>query len=404
MGRKAAARRIGAIARLILAAMLMVVLAAPESGFQVLGPTPALADDDGGDDGDDGDRGARSDRGGRDRAGSSRSPRVARQARAPSRSTVVALGLPDAAQAAVLQRGFVLLADARLDAIQTRMQRFRVPADMSVAAGLRFLRERGASQADVNATYRPQAKAGEACGEGRSCTPFEMISWPGGGDAACDADPSVGLVETAVDLESEALAGQDVTVLDLKPEGRRQSGTPHGTAVAALISGARNGPAEGLLPDARLLIAVPYYRNSRGNDIAEVFDVVRAIDALIARGPHVVNLSLSGPYNAVLEQVVGAAVGRGIAVVAAAGNPGATARPLYPAAFDSVVAVTAEDGATIAAGAATMAVAVDTAAAAAAGMVVVTKSQIHSWRGSFGRAMKPPEITAKSSTAVNSMG
>jgi subtilisin family serine protease len=86
---------------------------------------------------------------------------------------------------------------------------------------------------------------------------------------------------------------------------------------------------------------VPYYRSSRGQDQAEAFDIVRAIDLLMKRKPHVINLSLAGPPNAVVERALQQAVALGVPVVAAAGNSGSGARPLYPAAYDAAVAVTA---------------------------------------------------------------
>ena len=57
----------------------------------------------------------------------------------------------------------------------------------------------------------------------------------------------------------------------------------------------------------------------------------------------VINLSLSGPANEVLQKAIAAAQARGIVIVAAAGNNGAGAEPSYPAAYPGVVAVTAVD-------------------------------------------------------------
>lgn len=54
-------------------------------------------------------------------------------------------------------------------------------------------------------------------------------------------------------------------------------------------------------------------------------------------------MSFSGAHNAVLEKAVEAASANGIALVAAAGNNGPRAAPLFPAAFESVIAVTAVD-------------------------------------------------------------
>ncbi len=57
----------------------------------------------------------------------------------------------------------------------------------------------------------------------------------------------------------------------------------------------------------------------------------------------VINVSLVGPRNALLERVVASLVSRGHLIVAAVGNDGPAAPPLFPAAYDGVVGVTAVD-------------------------------------------------------------
>jgi len=57
----------------------------------------------------------------------------------------------------------------------------------------------------------------------------------------------------------------------------------------------------------------------------------------------VVNISLVGPANAMLENVTRAILARGHLLVAAVGNDGPAARPLYPAAYAGVIGVTGVD-------------------------------------------------------------
>ena len=61
------------------------------------------------------------------------------------------------------------------------------------------------------------------------------------------------------------------------------------------------------------------------------------------RGVRVINLSLSGPPNKLLEKAIAAAIASDVVIVAAAGNKGPGAEPAYPAAYPGVVAVTAVD-------------------------------------------------------------
>ncbi len=57
----------------------------------------------------------------------------------------------------------------------------------------------------------------------------------------------------------------------------------------------------------------------------------------------VINISLVGPSNEPLRAAVATLVGRGYLIVAAVGNDGPAAKPLYPASFPGVVGVTAVD-------------------------------------------------------------
>jgi subtilisin family serine protease len=57
----------------------------------------------------------------------------------------------------------------------------------------------------------------------------------------------------------------------------------------------------------------------------------------------VINVSLVGPDNAALEQIVRTLTSRGYVLVAAVGNDGPAAPPLYPASYPHVVGVTAVD-------------------------------------------------------------
>jgi len=52
----------------------------------------------------------------------------------------------------------------------------------------------------------------------------------------------------------------------------------------------------------------------------------------------VVNISLAGPYNRTLDRGIQRAVDKGMIIVAAVGNDGAQALPLYPAALKDVIA------------------------------------------------------------------
>jgi NAD(P)-dependent dehydrogenase (short-subunit alcohol dehydrogenase family) len=58
----------------------------------------------------------------------------------------------------------------------------------------------------------------------------------------------------------------------------------------------------------------------------------------VLSGVRLVNISLAGPYNKILDRSLHQAVSKGMIIVAAAGNTGADSPPRYPAAFDGVIA------------------------------------------------------------------
>jgi subtilisin family serine protease len=61
------------------------------------------------------------------------------------------------------------------------------------------------------------------------------------------------------------------------------------------------------------------------------------------RGAPVIVLSLVGPSNPIVAKAIKAAQARGATVVAAVGNSGPAARPLFPAAYEGVIGVTGVD-------------------------------------------------------------
>lgn len=113
----------------------------------------------------------------------------------------------------------------------------------------------------------------------------------------------------------------------------------HGTAVASLLAG-HAGRFRGAAPGAELYAADVFCGGPTGGAVDEVAE---AFDWLMHERVPVINVSLVGPANRTLESVVAGAVSRGYLIVAAVGNDGPAAPPLYPAAWPGVVGVTAVD-------------------------------------------------------------
>ena len=229
------------------------------------------------------------------------------------------------------------------------MARLEVPDNISLGAARADIAATGANTvADFNHFYRSRAageeKAEISC-DGAHCIALRQIAWPLNGNTAlaCATQISaIGMVDTGINANHDVLSGQKIELLQLSMPGEQKSGLQHGTAVAALLIGRENTRTPGLLPDAEL-VAVDVFHRSGGDERADIFSIVHAFDTLQQRGIKLVNMSLAGPPNALLETMTDELSNNGVIIVAAAGNEGPNAAPAFPAAYPSVVAVTAID-------------------------------------------------------------
>lgn len=207
----------------------------------------------------------------------------------------------DALLAAARERGYVLLRERRIDALDARWVVLRPPDGLALADALAALRALDpALDADFNHLY--------LAGVPLAATALR-----------------VGLVDGGVDAAHPALRG-----LALQRQGCGGAAHPqaHGTAVASLLAG-----------QGTTLYAADIYCGAPTGGAVEA--VAEALGWLAAERVAVVNLSLVGPPNRLLERAVRAMTARGHLLVAAVGNDGPAAPPLYPAAYPGVVGVTA---------------------------------------------------------------
>lgn len=148
-------------------------------------------------------------------------------------------------------------------------------------------------------------------------------------------DVRVAVIDTAIDETHAALTGVVVESHDSMP------GTPivdrdHGTSIAGLIAGV--GPFRGIAPGTKMFHARAFEGGQSTMDI-----ILEAIDWAAAQDVRLINMSFVGPKNDLLELACAAARARDMVLVAAAGNNGPKAPFGYPAAYDTVIAVTATD-------------------------------------------------------------
>jgi hypothetical protein len=242
------------------------------------------------------------------------------------RGEIVATDLSPEDLAAARAAGFSVIRTETAEGAGLAIVVLAPPKGRSLGQALAALRSLAPSASfDFNAIYEP------AGGPLR----------PGGAAAPSRPFPAVppGVVIGVVDGGAAAHPALQHARIEQRGFAGAIAATGHGTAVVSLLVGDAPG-FEGAAKDAQVLVA-DVYGGSVANGSAEA--LANAIGWLLARHARVINVSLVGPENRLVEAAVRAARAQGVLVVAAVGNDGPAAPPAYPAAYDGVVAVTGVD-------------------------------------------------------------
>ncbi len=246
------------------------------------------------------------------------------------RAEVVALSpSPEAVQRA-LAAGFVVVREQQLEGLELRTVVFRTPRRMSTRRALQRLRDLDPSGTyDFNHIYLESGGIGVA-------QPLPGTSAPVVLPAAATG-LKVGLIDGGVQKTHPVFSA--VPMYFFGCDGRPVPGE-HGTAVASLLVGSTE-TFSGAAPRAQLYAADVYCGAPTGGAV----DAIAQAFAWLARERvGVINVSLVGPANDMLERIVRSVLERGHIVVAAVGNDGPASPPLYPAAYAGVTGVTGVDG------------------------------------------------------------
>lgn len=236
------------------------------------------------------------------------------------RSEILALGATDDALARAQSRGFVVDRQQMIAAADIRLVVLKAPVNLSTQKALHELRD-----ADPKGLYD-----------------YNHI-YSGGGAVSADqvrAEPEqkpselartrirIGLLDTGIEVTHPVFHD---SVLHTWGCADRRLPSAHGTAVASLLVAHAS---------AELYAADVYCGAPTGGAVDAI---VAAFGWMAQEEVPVINVSLVGPKNILLERVVNALLARGHVLVAAVGNDGPAAPPLYPAAYEGVVGVTAVD-------------------------------------------------------------
>lgn len=237
-------------------------------------------------------------------------------------------GGPDVAQALATSFGLNIRSQRQSALLGTSVVRFGIPDGRPVPVVLAQLAGDGrTAEREPNHIYELQQAA--------SAPNFAFQRIALDEAAANGENVDVAVIDTAIDETHPALKGVVVGIFDAMP-GVAVATRDHATSVAGLIAG--TGPFRGMAPGSKIHHARAF---EGGKSTMEI--ILNALDWAAEQDVQIVNMSFVGPKNALLEQAVRSARGRGTILVAAAGNNGPGAPFGYPAAYKGVIAVTATD-------------------------------------------------------------
>jgi hypothetical protein len=152
------------------------------------------------------------------------------------------------------------------------------------------------------------------------------------------ANVTIAVIDSGIDVKHPEFANAIADTFDAL--GSKEGPHLHGTGIAgAIVAHAR---LMGSAPAARIL-AIRAFAAAPSGAESTSYVILKALDYAAAHGAQIVNMSFSGPKDALIERGIAAMAAKGIVMVAASGNAGAKSPPLYPAANPSVIAVSATD-------------------------------------------------------------
>jgi subtilisin family serine protease len=263
------------------------------------------------------------------------------------RGEVVAFSPSDAALEKARAAGFAVLRERALDGLDARLVVLKAPDGTATRRALKQLKGLDPEGVyDFNHLYSDSGEVlgagvggqptGAAVGSGELRVALGESTVSAGTGTGTGAGTRVGLVDGGVDTSHDVF--RDIVI-----HQHGCSGAPvpaaHGTAVASLMIG-RSPRFHGAAPGSELYAADVYCGLPTGGAVDAVAD---ALAWLVREHVPVINVSLVGPPNVMLENVIRLVIARGHVVVAAVGNDGPAAPPLYPASYPDVVGVTAVD-------------------------------------------------------------
>jgi len=266
-----------------------------------------------------------------------------------SREIVVMIAAANAEQTQLDLMGdynILLVAQVSIDLLDQVLVQFRLPGNRDLPQVV------GALNADPRVISAQPNYIYQLLDDGQVASHHRQYSLaalriPAARSPSSTSDVSIAVIDTCIDTTHPGLAGvierQFDAVAQTEENLSCDASEPHGTAIAGIISA--RGELTGIAPRARLMAARAFAHEGAGDNGAEATTVTLAssLDWAAKHGARIYNLSFAGPEDPVMRRIMEELVASDHLLVGAAGNNGPDAPPVYPAAYDGVLAVTAVD-------------------------------------------------------------
>lgn len=263
-----------------------------------------------------------------------------RQLSQPHELLAVTASMADAKRLAQVMQGYQarIIRRSKLGSLGMVISAFRLPDQVSITETLEAVRRQYPELwMDLNHYFYPLAAPGK-----QRQPLYQAIGWRAAQD--CGRGIRLGMLDGPVNMNHPALKNQAIVQKQLFSHGQTSASADHATALASLLVGSPEAAGfAGVISDASLSVAVVMQVGKKGDVYSTAENMLSGLDWLISQQVRVINLSLGGPRNALLEVALQRTLALQVGVVAAAGNGGSDAAPSYPAAQPGVVAVTAVD-------------------------------------------------------------
>lgn len=154
------------------------------------------------------------------------------------------------------------------------------------------------------------------------------------------ASVTVAVIDSAIDQNHPELAGVIAGSFDAL--NSKEGPHAHGTGIAGAI--ASHARLKGSAPAARIL-AIRAFGATRTGAESTSFAILKGLSFAVEQKAQIINMSFAGPRDPLIGRALAAIAQKNIVLIAAAGNAGPAAPPLYPAADPNVIGVSATDSA-----------------------------------------------------------